>query len=164
MRFFFYGTLMDPDVCRLVLGDQYDDLRAEPAALLGFRRVRAVNGNFPVLVRRTGRRLEGQLVENLRPEALLSIAHFEGPDYELRQAAVVDLSGRRWRPWLFMPRFSRAASNRAWNFELWQKRGKARLLPDLERWMLEFGALTLQSIDTPWQVKRQIYDLCRDPL
>lgn len=162
MHFFFYGTLIDPDIRRLLLGPHYENLQFAPADLLGYRRVRAKSGDFPVLVRQTGRRLGGLLVDNLPPQNLLSIAHFEGPDYCLRQAPAIDTAGRRWQPWLFMPRFPRVASRRPWNFELWQKHGKARLMPDLERWMGEFGALTLQSIDTPWQVKRQIHALCRE--
>lgn len=163
MRLFFYGTLMDPEVCRLVFGGRFQDMRSQPAVLLGYRRVRAVNGNFPVLVPGRGRRLEGLLVENLPPEILLAIAHYEGPDYEPRQGAVIDRSGRRLRAWIFMPRYRRVASSRPWNFERWQKRGRARLRPQLQHWMLEFGALTLQSIDTPWHVKRRIRELCRDP-
>ena len=61
-----------------------------------------------------------------------------------------------------MPRRGRVVSARPWRFDRWQKHGKARLRPRLERWMLEFGALTLQSVDTPWHVKRQILALCRE--
>ncbi len=159
VRFFFYGTLMDDDVCRAVLGERCRQMRVEPAVLPGYRRVRAARGDFPVLTRRTGRRLDGQLVRNLPGDALLAIAHYEGPDYAPRRAMVIDQNGERHSAWIFMPRHGRIASSRPWDFDRWQKHGKPRLRPRLERWMLEFGALTLQSIDTPWHVKRQILAL-----
>ena len=162
MRFFFYGTLMDDDVCRAVLGERCRQMRVEPAVLPGYRRVRAARGDFPVLTRRSGRRLDGLLVRNLPGDALLAIAHYEGPDYAPRRARVIDRNGGRHPAWIFMPRHGRIASSRPWSFERWQKYGKARLRPRLERWMLEFGALTLQSVDTPWHVKRQILALYRD--
>jgi hypothetical protein len=43
MRFFFYGTLMDEDIRRAVLGDRAPDA-VEPATLIGYRRMAAAGG------------------------------------------------------------------------------------------------------------------------
>ncbi len=65
MQFFFYGTLMDPDVCRAVIGTRAESLEVRPALLTGYRRVRASCGNYPVLLRRRGGLVPGLLVEGL---------------------------------------------------------------------------------------------------
>lgn len=156
MRLFFYGTLMDPDICRLVLGEQAQRMRSCPAALPGYRRVRGRKGNFPVLVRRTGGRVHGQLVEGLDATALASIAHFEGREYEPESRLVIDQTGRRQAAWLFLPNTRAMATVRNWSLVHWQQRSKPRLVPQLRRWLLEYGADRLQSPDVSWHVRRTV--------
>lgn len=156
MRFFFYGTLMDPDVYRAVLGDRAEALKVGPALLPGYRRVRASCGNYPVLVRRRGGFVSGLLVEGLDYEALLAMAHFEGKEYEPRRALIVDRNGRRVAAWLFLPNHLRLATDRSWDLRRWRHSGKRLLLRQLRRWMLAYGADQLQSPDVRWHVRRQI--------
>ncbi|MBL8834369.1 MAG: gamma-glutamylcyclotransferase, partial [Rhodospirillales bacterium] len=47
MRFFFYGTLIDPDVRRAVLG-RLAPASVEPATLKGWRRFSAKGVTFPI--------------------------------------------------------------------------------------------------------------------
>ncbi len=159
MRFFFYGTLMDPDVCRAVLGDCAEALEIRPALLTGYRRVRANCGNYPVLVRRRGGFLPGLLVEGMTYEALLAIAHFEGQEYEPRRALIIDRNGRRVTAWLFLPNHPRLATDRSWDLHRWRNSGKHLLLRQLRRWNLSYGADRLQSPDVRWHVRRQIRNL-----
>src|SRR3546814_14332510 len=49
-RYFFFGTLMDPDVLRLVLGRPVTRGALAPARLHGYRRMRILRDSFPVLV------------------------------------------------------------------------------------------------------------------
>lgn len=156
MRFFFYGTLMDPDVCRAVLGDRAEVLDIRPALLTGYRRVRANCGNYPVLVRRRGGLVPGVLVEGLDYEALLAMAHFEGKEYEPRRALTIDRHGRRVTAWLFLPNRLRLATDRSWDLHRWRRSGKRLLLRQVRRWMLSYGADQLQSPDVRWHVRRQI--------
>ena len=156
MFFFFYGTLMDPEVCRIVLGGQAEAMRAVPAVLPGYTRVRARSADFPVLVRRSGGRVRGHLVMGLDRAALLPVAHFEGPDYEPRRALTVDGSSRRQVAWIFIGSGPRLASAESWDLRRWQHSGKARLLPQLRRWMAESGATTLESSDVRWHIRRRI--------
>lgn len=156
MLFFFYGTLMDPEVCRIVLGGQAEAMRVEPAVLPGYARVRARAADYPVLVRRSGGQVRGQLVTGLDKAALLPIAHFEGPDYEPRRALTVDGGSRRQVAWIFLGSGSCLVSAEPWDLRRWQQGGKARLLPHLRRWMAEPGATTLGSADVRWHVRRRI--------
>jgi hypothetical protein len=156
MRFFFYGTLMDPDICRAVLGVRADRLRLRPAVLTGYRRVRASCGNFPVLVRRTGGFVPGLLVEGLDYDALLVMAHFEGTEYEPRRALAIERDGRRVTAWLFLPSDRRFVTARRWELSRWRQSGKSLLLRQVQRWMLAYGADSLQSPDVRWHVRRRI--------
>ncbi len=156
MRFFFYGTLMDPDICRLVLGARAESLRARPAVLTGYRRVRASHGDFPILLRRSGGRVRGQLVEGLGAGVLPAIALFEGREYEPRRALVIDGSGRRVAAWMFVPGHGRWATARAWNLARWRQRHKSRLIPQLRLWLLDQGIDRLHSVDVPWRVRRWV--------
>ena len=154
--FFFYGTLMDSEVCRIVLGAPGGAMPAVPAVLPGYNRVRARAADFPVLVRRTGGRVRGQLVSGLDQAALLPIAHFEGPDYAPRRVLIIDSAGRRRVAWIFQGEGVGLASAKDWDLKRWQLRHKARLLPQLRRWMAEPGAWTLDSSDVRWHIRRRI--------
>lgn len=156
MRFFFYGTLLDPDVFRIVLGEDLASMRDRPAVLPGYRRVRARAGNFPVLVRRSGGRVRGRLVSGLGARALGAIAHFEGPDYEPGRALVIGAGQRRLSAWVFLPRRAGVGSGHGWELARWQQRDKPRLLPQLRRWMAEPGATDLRSTEVLWHVRRRI--------
>lgn len=156
MRLFFYGTMLDPEVRRIVLGDGVERLTIRPAVLVGYRRVRAKDGDDPVLVRRTAGRVHGALVEGLRPDDLHRIAHFEGPDYAPRRATVIDKADRRVCVWVMISRGARQASGEAWDLRRWQIRAKSRLLPQLRRWMLEYRLLKGYSVDIPWPVRRML--------
>src|SRR3546814_10497857 len=50
MSYFFYGTLCDPDVLRLVLGYRPSRRQLAPAVLTGFRRKIDKGRRYPVLV------------------------------------------------------------------------------------------------------------------
>src|SRR3546814_17121738 len=49
-RYCFFGTLMDPDVLRLVLGRPVTRGALAPAPLHGYRRLRILRDSLPVLV------------------------------------------------------------------------------------------------------------------
>ena len=160
-QLFFYGTLLDPDVRGAVLGARAGALNMEPAALLGFCRVRARRGGYPVLVRRGGRRVHGQLAGGLDSRALFAIANFEGSDYEPRRVVVIDAAGRRRPAWVFLAQHTRLRTRQPWSLARWQLRHKPRLLPQIRRWMTEYGADTLQSYDIRWHVRRRLVAMAR---
>ncbi len=154
MRFFFYGTLMDHDIRRAVFPHVAQRLQIHPAQLPGYRRVRANCGDFPVLVRRAGARVRGQLASGLDARAVLHIAHFEGREYAPQPADVIDGGGARHRVWTFLPFDGRYVTNRPWRLAHWQLAGKRRLLPSIERWFTQYSAGTMESLDVNWRVRR----------
>lgn len=156
MRLFFYGTLRDPDVRRLVFGDRAEGLIARPADLFGVRTCCARSGDYPVLVRRTAARARGQLVEGLEYADLLRLFHFEGPDYLPSRQLAVDPGGRRWNAWVLLPDGPHQASVKPWRLRRWQLYRKPRMMPRLRIWMREFERFGGDSVDIAWPVRRQL--------
>lgn len=156
MRLFFYGTLRDPDVRRLVFGGRADGLIARPALLLGFRTCSAPFGQFPVLMRRTGGRARGELVEGLGYGDLLRLFHFEGPDYLPSNHLAIDDQRRRLSAWVLLPEGAQPASARTWRLRQWQLYRKPRVMPRLQVWMREYERFQDHSVEITWPARRQL--------
>lgn len=161
MRFFFYGTMMDPDVRRIVLGAEAARVSLRPARLAGYRRVQAAIPAHPVLVRCTGRRVDGVLAEGLGREGLFRVAHFEGPEFFPRREWVWVPGGRRLPACVLLPRRADFATDRPWDFTLWRLREKRRLLGHLRAWMREYERLGGYSVDVPWDMRRRFEEWLR---
>ena len=156
MRLFFYGTMLDPDVRRIVLGGASASVTIHSAVLTGFHRVRAGGGNFPMLVRRSLGRVHGELVEGLRRDDLLRIAHFEGPDYVPSRQRVRDAANRCVFAWVLLPPDKAKASRERWDLRRWQLRDKPRMLPQMEGWMRDYDRFGSHSVDIPWPLRRRL--------
>ena len=156
MRLFFYGTLRDPDVRRLVFGARAAALDVCPAELLGFRACRAEGADYPLLLRRTAARVRGELAEGLVYDDLLRLFHFEGPDYEPAQGLAIGPDGRRQAVWVLLPSGGRPASLRTWRLRSWQLQRKPRVLSQLKVWMREYERFEASSVEITWPVRRQL--------
>ena len=161
MRLFFYGTMRDADVRRLVFGARAEALIVRPALLFGFRTCSARGGDYPVLVRRTAARARGQLVEGLGYADLLRLFHFEGPDYLPSRQLAIDPSGRRSSAWVLLSDSAHQAnahraSAKTWRLRQWQLYRKPRMMPRLRIWMREFDRFEGNSVEITWPVRRQL--------
>jgi hypothetical protein len=134
MRFFFYGTLIDPDVRALVLGRDAPRA-AEPAGLRGWRCVPVPAKTYPMLVPDPQARLSGVLVRGLNARARERLLRYEDPLYELIEVELeVGRHGKKRRASAFVAKPGRAASGRKlWDFTDWQRRHKRRFLQRLKR-------------------------------
>lgn len=138
MRFFFYGTLIDADVRRAVLGRQAPR-HVEPALLRGWRRIVAPGKTYPVVVADPGASVAGLLARGLTAAARRRLERYE--DAALYAMADVDVvpEGRQ-RPvkaLVFAAKTAAAATWARrlgdWDFAAWQRRHKRRLLVELRR-------------------------------
>jgi hypothetical protein len=138
MRFFFYGTLMDEDVRRAVLG-----VRAlapsERATLEGWRRVKMAGVSYPMIVRARNHKVDGILMHGIDRRAHEMLQEYEGDEYTMIgvdvQAADSKISAR-----MFVPRPGLTVRGRGpWDLLTWQRRHKRRFL----------GAMQIQGKPLP---------------
>ncbi|MFI4987151.1 MAG: gamma-glutamylcyclotransferase family protein [Alphaproteobacteria bacterium] len=140
MDFFFYGTLMDDDVRRLVLGPQAAGLVLLPARLKGYRRLAKCRSSAPVLVPRRGASVAGLLARGLDRRQAARLCHYEGRNYRLA-TCVVRLSGQVPCTALVYLGNGRVAVRRtAWRLDAWQRRSKCRFLRLATLWLAAYRA------------------------
>lgn len=122
MNYFFYGTLIDPEVLRLVLGRKVASLGRRKARLMGYRRVFRRNATYPVLVADAAAAVEGVLVGALARRDVVALERYEGPDYRTIALPVALAHGGEVLARVFVPAKSCVPSTIDWTFEEWRRR------------------------------------------
>lgn len=128
MRFFFFGTLMDPQVRRLVIGRDPAAGRIEAAVLEGFRRVSVAGRPYPMLLPHRCGRVSGMLLHDLEADAVRRLIAFEGAEYHAAPVTVAARPGRLVTAAAFLADRSVAPSRRGWSLQTWQRRHKRAFL------------------------------------
>ena len=128
MRFFFYGSLMDPDVLASVIGHGVDPITLRPARIMGWRRVRVRNAWYPMLVRSSGAVVEGILAEGLSRADVMRLDAYEGGDYETRSLSVERADDGHERAQIFMTKSGVSASSETWDPVVFGRFWKGRVL------------------------------------
>jgi Gamma-glutamyl cyclotransferase, AIG2-like len=135
---FFFGTLMDLDVLAYLVERpvDLDDLR--PAAISGFRRVRARDVSYPVLVPHEDGVIEGRLLRRVSARDIARINHYESGEYQAELRHVVTADGCEVAAWLFLGLDHLRASDEPWSLAEWQCRDKAAFFAACDGWMADF--------------------------
>jgi len=134
VRFFFYGTLIDPEIRRLVLGRLAPRL-VEPATLSGWRCVPVPARTYPMIVPDRRGRLSGILVRGLSAAARRRLERYEDDLYAVAPVEVGLVDRKRTLSALaFVARPGRTACGaKTWDFAEWQRRHKRRFMQRLRR-------------------------------
>ncbi|QDO99035.1 gamma-glutamylcyclotransferase [Ferrovibrio terrae] len=136
MMYFFYGTLCDADVQRLVLGYRPGPHQLRPARLPGYRRKQARGRSYPVLLRAAGSQVAGLLFRPARASDAPRLSAYEGPEYvtrvlPVRRSRTGGVAPGRAR--VFLPAgASLPADFHDWVLPRWQQRDKAAFLRSLQ--------------------------------
>jgi hypothetical protein len=131
MRFFFYGTLMDEDVRRAVLGVR-SLAPSEPATLVGWRRVKMAGVSYPMIVRARNHRVDGVLMHGVDGRARDLLQRYEGDEYTI-VGIEVQAAGSMLTAKMFVPRPGLTVRGRGpWDLETWRRRHKRRFLGGLQ--------------------------------
>ncbi len=138
MDLFFYGTLMDADVRRLVMGTSAEVLRLEPARLYGYRRVARDRSTAPVLVPGPGAWVEGFLARGLERPQVARLCHFEGRNYRLVPCALQLGGGKEAAAHVFLGAGRLRRGHRAWRLAPWQRGHKRAFLRMMGLWMAAY--------------------------
>lgn len=137
-RFFFYGTLLDADMRRLVLGPNRPDPALEPAELPGYRVVLAKGQRYPIPMKCTFSGLDGALTEEIDGEAAERLAYYEGAGYRLTRLTVSLDTGDPAAAAIFMPIAGLKPSTIAWDLARWQRLDKPAALRRIAPWMADY--------------------------
>lgn len=122
MRFFFFGTLLDEEVLNFVVGRKVLAADKLTASLAGFRRVKAQDVTYPIIVRGETATVTGMLVSGLTSEEAGRLIEYEGANYQLVTLPVT--AGKRQRPaQVFVPAGKGGLTplDEDWTFEEWSR-------------------------------------------
>ncbi|RKF17262.1 NUDIX domain-containing protein [Roseovarius spongiae] len=127
---FFYGTLRDPELLRIVIGTDPDDMRITPAVLPDHAVDWARGQSFPTLTPQAGAQAEGLLATDLSEAEVARFDFYEGSfGYRLR-AVEVRAGGEARTALVYFP-----------DPGLWERGARF----DLGDWQARFGPLARLS-------------------
>lgn len=152
--FFFYGTLVDADVRRLVLGREVPDHVMRPALLSGFRRYAVRGQPYPAAVPVAGATVDGVLLTgaSLRDAAMLSC--FEGNDYDEQLCRVSQGGGGDagcCDAWVFVASDRVPHDESGWSIDEWRAQHKPAFVEIAKAWLGGIGAADIAAAETVWR-------------
>jgi len=148
---FCFGSLMDLDVLRLVIGDNADTVEMQSGSLPGFYKARLPHESYPMLVAAAEEEAQGQLIYGLSPESLDRIIFFEGEEYELTPCKVRCNSGELVSALFFDEGNMPPPVTETWDFDHWRDHYKNYMLRQSAKYRAYYGEMTAADADTYWQ-------------
>lgn len=133
MRYFFYGTLMDPAVLAAVIGRRPPPARWMAATIADYRRVYRAGARYPVLVPAPGERVEGVLIGGLGEGDARRLRAFEGRDYAVKTVPVQTSQSGCVLARIFMPSRGVPATAVPWAPDDWRRRHRRGYLDRVVR-------------------------------
>ena len=128
--FFFYGTLRDAGVRRIVFGPGGSAGAAAPATLENYRCAPVERGRFPAVVAQQGADTPGVLVRGVSLNAAARVSFFED-DGDWYRAALKPLTlagGRNAAAWVYIATAALPLEAGQWSFETWQRHRRREFL------------------------------------
>lgn len=156
LPYFFFGTLMDPDVLGMVLGRDPGPFAAN-ARLDGFARVRVSGEPYPALVAASGGGVEGVLLRSYSEEDDRRIRFFEDFDFAIEQCSV-EVDGAPVQALFCGAIRNIEATDLPWSYEDWVRDEKGKFLRVARIYMDSYGLLDGAAADRLWlDTVREIY-------
>lgn len=157
--FFFYGTLRDTDVRRVVIGS---DAPAKLTAgnLLGYRCAPVEGGRFPAVQVDPDFSAPGVLAAGLSLFEAARLSYFEGEgyDYGIERCAIEtvvesgsDSGGAPSVAWVFLPAPSLTAEAGVWDIDRWRALYKTAFVDAARETMAAFGDRHLERHGARWR-------------
>ncbi|MDH3232170.1 MAG: gamma-glutamylcyclotransferase [Alphaproteobacteria bacterium] len=151
--FFFYGTLVDADIRRLVLGRDIPDDALISANLSGYCRYAVQGRPYPAAVQQAGASIDGVIMPcvGLRDAGILSC--FEGADYEAQLCRVTvpadDVSERG--AWVFVASNRVPRAETTWSINDWRAKHKPEFIQIAQSWLDAVSADDLSAAERLWR-------------
>lgn len=126
--YFFYGTLMDPDIAGAVFGRPLAGFAPRPAVLEGYGAYYLNGQSFPMVRPEPGAETPGLVVHGVTGPEAVRLDRYEGPDYFWRLMPVTLSGGEVRAARVFLPRRPGRLSSRRWDLGRWQRTEKTPYL------------------------------------
>lgn len=155
MRWFFFGSLLDPDVLALVVGRQVPVTASQPAVLHGYQRVCVHNESYPALRPLPGAQVSGQLVDDLDEGETRRICFFEGDEFSASPCYVTLADGAISQALAFLTATRLELLDQPWDFHRWRDANKMAFLDMTRAFMAGFGTTDWHQLDSQWRAAQR---------
>ncbi|WP_350335553.1 gamma-glutamylcyclotransferase [Coralliovum pocilloporae] len=146
---FFFGTMKDPDIFEIVVGQPLDSFARTEAVYPGHAVLREKQEAYPVLAERDGANAPGLLVSGLNETEVDRIQFFESIEYDLLPICV-DCNGAEQGARCFIATELLACEERAWQIENWHTTDKDRALIEAVLLMDLYGRIPREEVEDHW--------------
>jgi len=157
--FFFYGTLVDAEIRRLVLGREVPDAAMRAALLPEHRRYSVQGQPYPATVPEAGATTDGVIMSgaSLQDAAILSC--FEGQDYDAvaRRVTIPKIGAASVdellepTAWVFIASERVARDRGEWSIDDWRAEHKPAFLAIANRWLDGINADDIKKEERRWR-------------
>lgn len=155
MRYFFFGTLRDLDVLKIVLDRTVGDLVIRPAHLNGYRTRLAIAEPYPVLESSPDHSVEGVTVEGITSADVERILFFEESEYGNESVDVEMDDGRSVSALVHTSSHFEYYRDIDWDYATWCQTDKPILLVLAQQWMKHLDSEDLDAADKEWDRTRE---------
>ncbi|HUI16726.1 MAG TPA: gamma-glutamylcyclotransferase family protein [Alphaproteobacteria bacterium] len=152
--YFFYGTLLDADVRRLVFGPDAEHLTLLPGKLWGYRRMAKHSSSVPVLVPRPGASVAGLLVRGLDRRQTGRLLHYEGRNYRRMPCAIRLAGAGAAEAIVYVGARPTPLGRTPWRLDAWQRRSKRAYLKLAALWLAAYRPAAYETCCRVRWVKR----------
>ena len=164
-RFFFFGSLMDPDVQTIVVGRREQASEYVPARLPGFRRLTVFNETYPALVEvalhnTNATFADGYMITLRSQDEIDRVLFFESDDYEPSVTEIILNDGSKSSVTLCAAKPTCRLNDTPWDFARWQTEVKPRFLPLAQGYMAMHNSdYTDDEIEAEWQRLKRLHQV-----
>lgn len=148
---FYYGTLRDADLFRIVANAEMGTLDTRPGHVSGYRAVRVADETYPGLLAQDHAAVEGLYAPDVPPWIEARIGFYEEDEYHCAPIEVrLDDGSRVWAN-VFMPNPQAALTGESWWLDSWREHDKQTALRLAAAWMSLFGQGDPERLHDAWE-------------
>ena len=150
MRYFFYGSLMDPTIASSVLDRPVRAHDLQLATLTGYTTMRVQDEHYPALVSSTGDETRGVLVSDISALQARRLQFYETVEFHLATVEVVTADGALLEAHVFMPAATLECTEEPWHFDNFLESAGPDYVRHTRLWMQGFGQWSTQHMEDSW--------------
>ena len=147
---FVFGTLLDEDVLRIVLGRELPSSSRRCASLADHCRLKQHDDTYPIVERLAGGKVPGQLLM-LNEQDMARVRFFEAEEYELESTQVLAATGEVVEAMFCAERATWPGPRYSWSLRQWQRDHKGAFVEHASAYMALYGTMTAARAHAVWK-------------